>query len=371
MAFWGDLADANAQLAFWIGRPDGTQNRIQVKPTSITLDFTGQAKLAVTTPSLLARWHHLLLSYDGKNRVLYLDGVEIGRDAIAANTLNTSGVGMFVAGGTGAMDDLRVYRYALNAYEAKSLAATGWRTTTLVQAAEAQAQSTWSAGVPTGLEGFYELQSRGFDALDNVDDEARELVTWRGLVDSLAPRTRNFSSTVTATGITFAWTVEDFDLATSPLQMPAGCSSSNTTQRASLYESPWYRSFAEQSATAADATTTRNRTYQLSLECRATFAATNDTFKVCDIAGNCTEAKYTGPNVGLPPAPTRTVYLPIIARAGTVNTTESIDTPEISDGTDITQTNQLTTTETVTETTTDTTSGSAADGIIYLPVVTK
>ncbi len=180
MAFWADLADANDRMAFWFGRPDGTQNRIMVKANSVTLDFSGQPMMTATVPSLLGNWHHILLSYDGATRLLYVDGVEVRRDAIAANTLNTLPVGLFVAGGIGALDDLRVYRYALQPNEVRALAATGWRMANMVNAAALSAESTWSAGVPAGLEGFYELQTRGFDALGNFDKQARELLTIEG-----------------------------------------------------------------------------------------------------------------------------------------------------------------------------------------------
>ena len=83
MALWVDLADADAQEGFWFGRPDGTQNRILVRPASITVEFTGQPNLVVATPSLLDGWHHVGLTYQDGVRILYLDGTEAGRDRSA------------------------------------------------------------------------------------------------------------------------------------------------------------------------------------------------------------------------------------------------------------------------------------------------
>jgi hypothetical protein len=312
LAFWADLADADALAAFWIGRPEGTQNRVLVRPLTTTVQFTGQTDLVAATPNLLGGWHHFALTYNGSVRILYLDGREVGRDTITANTLDTAGGGIFVAGGTGWLDDLRVYKYAANAREALALAKMGWQATSMTAAtAAASAATTWSAGVPAGLEGFYELQSRGADALGNVDAEPEEVVTWRGLVDSLAPRVLNFAWTPAASSITFTLTVEDFALSADTITMPAGCTAGNTTRVVQRYASPWYLASAAQVETAAQADQIQNRAYQLTLQCRASFAVTNDAFTVCDLGGNCTQAKYTGPSVG---TPTRKVYLPLVKR---------------------------------------------------------
>ena len=40
-------------------------------------------------------------------------------------------------------------------------------------------------------------------------------------------------------------------------------------------------------------------------------AVTNDTFTVCDLAGNCTQAQYTGPSVG---QVIRKLYLPLVTK---------------------------------------------------------
>ena len=121
----------------------------------------------------------------------------------------------------------------------------------------------------------------------------------------------NFAWTPAASSITFTLTVEDFALSADTITMPAGCTAGNTTRTVKLYGSPWYLASAAQAATAAQADQIKNRTYQLTLQCRASFAVTNDAFTVCDLGGNCTQAKYTGPGVG---APTRKVYLPLVKR---------------------------------------------------------
>jgi hypothetical protein len=161
------------------------------------------------------------------------------------------------------------------------------------------------------LEGFYELKTRGRDALGNVDAEPEEIVTWRGVVDSLAPRLLSFSATPSATGVDFALTVEDFDLAVEAIQKPLACAGANTTVTRTLYGSPWYLSVASQTADPGQAAQVRNRAFRATLQCQASFAVTGDAFTVCDMAGNCTQAVYTGPNVG---TPSWRLYLPFIGR---------------------------------------------------------
>lgn len=306
MAFWLALTGAGDRMAFWIGHPSGVQNRVLVTPSAITVEFSGQPNLVVPVSLLLNAWHHLALTYDGGNRIVYLNGQEIGRDAIPANALDGR---VFVAGGTGYLDDLRVYRYALNAFEAQALAKTGWAPAQTALAQAAQAEAIWSAQVPGGLEGFYELKTRGRDALGNVDAEPEEVVTWRGVVDSLAPRLLSFSATPSAVGLDFALTVEDFDLAVETIQKPLACAGANTIVTRTQYESSWYRALASQTADPGQAAQVQNRAYRATLQCQASFATTGDTFTVCDMAGNCTLAVYNGPNVGTQP---RRLYLPRI-----------------------------------------------------------
>lgn len=83
-------------------------------------------------------------------------------------------------------------------------------------------------------------------------------MTWRGLVDSLAPRVLNFAWTPAASSITFTLTVEDFALSADTITMPAGCTARNTTRAVKLYESPWYLTSAAQGATPAQADQIQN-----------------------------------------------------------------------------------------------------------------
>jgi hypothetical protein len=295
-------------MGMWIGTFDAL-SRLMMRPTSLAAEFTGKDDLIVNTANLVGAWQHVLLTYDGSERVLYLNGVEIGRDTIAPNNLDTDSIGLVAIGATGGggfVDDVRVYRYALNAREAKGLAETGWLQTDMVMARSDAGEANWSASAPADMEGFYELQTRTMDALGNVSTEADEVVTWRGIVDSVAPRLLSFTATPNAGGINYVLTVEDFGLAVDAVTMPAACTQANTTVTPQIYRSPWYLSFAAQATVPAEAAQLNKRTFRLTIQCAAPYAVTNDAFRVCDVAGNCTNAVYTGPNVGAPATATPT-----------------------------------------------------------------
>jgi hypothetical protein len=355
LAFWARLDSAGSIMSMWIGRFEGL-SRLILNGASVVAEFTGKPNLTVATGNLAGGWQHVLLTYDGSTRVLYLNGAEIGRDAIPPNALDTAAAGLFVAGGTGLLDDLRVYRYALNAYEARALAETGWLPTNVQMARATNSEATWNAAVPPGLEGVYELRSRGVDLLGNVSEAPQELVTWRGIVDSLAPRLVSFASTPTANGITFSLTAEDFGLAVEGIAMPPACTAANTTVGTVAYASPWYRSFAAQSIDSADSAELASRPFRVIVQCQAAFAQTNDTFRVCDQAGNCTTATYTGPNVGAPPTatptvtPTATPLQPPTATATPTATRTNTATPTATATATATRTNTATPTATATAT---------------------
>jgi hypothetical protein len=65
-------------------------------------------------------WHRVGLSWDGTNRILYVDGVEVARDAQSALTPSTGalyiGAGSTVAAASfwnGLIDDVRIYDRAV------------------------------------------------------------------------------------------------------------------------------------------------------------------------------------------------------------------------------------------------------------------
>ncbi len=346
LAFWASLDNASASMGFWVGS-FGNLSRLMMRASSLAAEFTDKPDLTVTTANLVGAWQHVAVTYDGSTRVLYLNGAEIGRDTIDPNAL-TAGIGLFAAGGTGLLDDLRVYRYALSAHELKALAESGWLLADTQTARSTTEEVTWSLPVPEGLEGFYEIKTRGTDTLGNVDEQPEQIVTWRGTVDSLAPRLLSFTSTLAENGITFNLAVEDFALAVNSVTMPSACGSSNITTSTEQYRSPWYLSFAGQTGSSGEAAEVDSRVFQLTLQCEADFARTNDSFRVCDLAGNCTTATYTGPDVGTPPTVTPTVT-PTGTATGTATPTATV-TPSATKTSTATSTVASTATPTPTHT---------------------
>ncbi|MHC4569214.1 MAG: MBL fold metallo-hydrolase, partial [Planctomycetota bacterium] len=77
-------------------------------------------------------WHHVGFAWDGSLRRLYVDGTEVAADAGPVNPLKSSDAGVNIGVGgsfdpgsfwAGLIDDVRVYRLALNAEEILELAA--------------------------------------------------------------------------------------------------------------------------------------------------------------------------------------------------------------------------------------------------------
>jgi hypothetical protein len=85
----------------------------------------------------------------------------------------------------------------LTADEAEALLNRTWLPVTLAQRGPGQATSTWSAAVPAGLEGEYQIDVRATDMLGNRQITAN---LWRGVIDNSAPRV---VMTATATGATY------------------------------------------------------------------------------------------------------------------------------------------------------------------------
>ncbi|MBP8293278.1 MAG: hypothetical protein KAX65_10925, partial [Caldilineaceae bacterium] len=72
-----------------------------------------------------------------------------------------------------------------------------WLPAALVQAGAGVTATTWSAQIPAGLEGEYQVDLRGTDMLDNRGVSPG---VWRGVIDTLAPR---LVMTGTSTGATY------------------------------------------------------------------------------------------------------------------------------------------------------------------------
>jgi parallel beta-helix repeat protein len=94
------------------------------------LKFFGKPVVPLYSPVVITdgNWHHVGLVWDGSNRILYVDGVEVVSDIYDKGMLNGElqiGAGKNLDPGTfwsGLIDDVRIYNVALSAEEIESLA---------------------------------------------------------------------------------------------------------------------------------------------------------------------------------------------------------------------------------------------------------
>jgi hypothetical protein len=186
----------------------------------------------------------------------------------------------------GWLDEVAIFQAALSPFLVKALYET--TTTTVISPATlAQPglpQTTWSAAVPLGLEGQYQIDLRG---VDGFNQSAISGYSWRGLIDTLAPR---INVTAQATGnqfsdaggsarfeIAYSYRAEDRYLSDSGFSGP--CDG----------RSVLIRDFADDAAMNGlfPDLTLRNR---LSTSCTVweSSATPATTVKACDLYGNCT-----------------------------------------------------------------------------------
>ncbi|MFN8422497.1 MAG: LamG-like jellyroll fold domain-containing protein [Anaerolineae bacterium] len=300
-------------IALWI--EDMNQGRLTFGGDAVAFDGGGMTPTLhdVPYPAPVADprgWHHYALVWDDAAGTLstFQDGAPLRSDAVAGG----SGVGAAAAElrfthlsptQRYALDDLRVYRRALPPLEVAALAAARWTDAAVAGlGAGAASNATWSAVLPAGLEGYYDIKARGVDAVGNVDDEPK--AQWTGIVDTLAPRFLGGFAQPDANGIAFELRFEDFSLDPSRLKLPGDCANDVRIVE-TPYRSPWHLALADQLADAAAAARLRARTYGATISCRATYVVANETMSACDHAGNCQDVIYNGPSVGSPP-PTAT-----------------------------------------------------------------
>ncbi len=95
------------------------------------LKGTGRVSLPLISQSIIndGLWHHIGFVWDGSNRILYADGVEVATDTQTG--LGSSDGGLYIGAGrnlepasffSGLIDDVRIYNQALNPTEIAALA---------------------------------------------------------------------------------------------------------------------------------------------------------------------------------------------------------------------------------------------------------
>lgn len=113
LGWWADATTVTTQFALWAQRTDGFGPPGQVQANARVNGSLIPAGAGV--PLELGVWTHVAMSYDGATLRLFLDGVQVGSNAVAG-ALPTAGV-FSVYGDQADHDDTRVFDTALSAAE--------------------------------------------------------------------------------------------------------------------------------------------------------------------------------------------------------------------------------------------------------------
>ncbi|MCP4686377.1 MAG: LamG domain-containing protein, partial [bacterium] len=242
-----------SMLAYYPKRITGTSYPLLevVDGTKLRAGFDhGIGLTTFTTPDVLTpdAWNHVAATFDGTSYHFFVNGVDVYSDPGLAgqSPFDTEefviGLGADASSGLlnffqGQLDDLRIYRRALDAVEIQSIyARSGWDEVTL-QGTSGDNFSTWSYPVPDGLEGLYQVSLRGADMFSNT---LGSRLVWAGTVDNTAPRIslsaqhEGISSTAQTT---YDFSIQDFFLSEENLALP--CTPS--TLEREYFNSAWLR----------------------------------------------------------------------------------------------------------------------------------
>lgn len=262
----------------------------------------------LSAPVAGAGWHHYAVTWDGGALRAYVDGAQAAIDTTPPPVgwySEFASLFFYYTGSDGALDDLRGYPRALSDGEIAALAAATWSDATITSRSPHAAEAAWSATVPDGLEGFYNVRARGADAAGNVDPEPA--VAFRGMVDTLAPRAV-FSTQPNGNSTQYEVTFTDFNLDATTLQTPVACQFRETTYETN-YTAAWYLALANQDAALA-----QDRLYELAYVCYPDAPLANPAtavVSVCDTAGNCTAINMLGATL-----PTAVTLADVTAHSG-------------------------------------------------------
>ena len=159
---------------------------------------------------------------------------------------------------SGRLDDVRVYLQPLSESEIQALYHSAWQTTALTPAGGAGVSLVdWSGAAPTGLEGSYRLDLRGWDVAGHADNTGQGFGVWHGDVDTLAPRVTLTRATV---GNKYQYTAvaQDYNLVESGFRSPCGLEVATARE---YFQAPWYLGLSRRTSS------TSQKLYQLTATC--------------------------------------------------------------------------------------------------------
>lgn len=138
----------------------------------------------------------------------------------------------------GQLDDLRIYRRALPATEVADLYRVVWQPATVNT--PGAGVSAWTAGVPDGLEGYYQLDLRGTDAAGQADNSGHTAGIWSGIADTLAPRV-TLTRRAVGTNYRYTATAQDFNLTEQGFSSLCGA---GVVSARTYFQPSWYTAHA-------------------------------------------------------------------------------------------------------------------------------
>ncbi len=298
----------------------------------------GTSWLNVTTGSVLASgWNHVAATFDGSAYVVYVNGSAVytstalaGHRPYATQQLQ---IGKVDSAFKGQIDDVRIYPRPLSAAELRSLYLSGWRQATLNQHGAGVEAANWTAAVPSGLEGLYQVGLRGTDVDGHTQAAGSRDEIWRGAADTLAPRVVLHRTAVDPSTFQYTVVAEDFNLAETDFTSPCGA---GVIDARTYFVSPWYL------AAVGEDTGHPSRLFRITASCSLPAGAVEQA-KACDSAGNCATVGVTaataeevqaagspqaGPGVRLTPALSAAAgSMPAISFATTVLTSTNFYEP--------------------------------------------
>ncbi len=252
-------------------------------------------------------WHHWACTYDaGTNtRTIYLDGVQVAQDT-ATEDFQGSGVfhvGKHIDGSTyaGALDEVTVHKRALADYEVADLYAYGfgaWKTASLSD----DTNPTWTYTIPDGadgLEGIYQINVRGTDALGNATTLQGQR-TWRGEIDTRPPDVTFTAKQETIglgvpSGTKYTCTASDFSLDEDATCKPVGSSIYPDFKITDFAETTYASTNEWYAKTISDTT----RLYEIKANrTDAPFLPTSLSVKTCDVYDHCTTTSSNAVSTG-------------------------------------------------------------------------
>jgi hypothetical protein len=174
-------------------------------------------------------WNHYAIVWSGGQLRTYQNGVlrhtAVPPAPIINQAHNWLGVYEPTPSALTAVDDLRIYRRALSGEELSGMARTGWVAASINAAGAGISATTWLAGIPPKLEGFYAVKTRGRDAAGNLNEEP--LAAWSGMVDTLPPRLT--LETIPGGITTYILRAADFSVDVDAVTLPAACGGNTTS----------------------------------------------------------------------------------------------------------------------------------------------